>query len=373
MNTIGVREVQSRKDLRDFIYLPERVHKNNKNWLPPIYGDEWILYDPNKNKSFGYCDYITLLAFSEGHPVGRIMGLINHRYNELKNENHARFCFLECINDAEVSHSLISSVEKWAKGKGAAKIVGPLGFSDKDPQGAQIEGFELSPVIASPTNAAYLPGLIEKEGYVKKYDLVDYIAEIPDELPEVYKRALSRFKDRPGYELIEFRSKREIKPYILEVLQVMNDAYSEIYGFVPLTDREKNELAKRYMPILDPRFIKVFSINGRVVAFVIGMPDIADGLRKARGKIFPFGFIPILRSAKRTTKLLTLLGAVLEQYRGLGIDAMMGSSILKSAASSKMVTMESHLILEHNRKSRAEFERFGGKIVKRFRIFQKDI
>ncbi|HUS86293.1 MAG TPA: hypothetical protein VMW76_03550, partial [Bacteroidales bacterium] len=292
---------------------------------------------------------------------------------ELKGENHARFCVLECIDDAEVFHSLISRVEKWAREKGIGKIVGPLGFSDKDPQGAQIEGFELSSVIATPTNAAYLPDLIGKEGYIKKYDLVDYIAAIPDELPEVYKRALSRFRDRPGYELIEFKSKKEIKPYILEVLQVMNDTYSDIYGFVPLTDREKNDLAKRYMPILDPRFIKVFSIKGSVVAFVIGMPDIADGLRKANGKIFPFGFIPILRSAKRTTTLLMLLGAVKEQYRGLGIDAIMGSNILKSAASSKMVNMESHLILEHNKKSRAEFERLGGKIVKRFRIFQKDI
>ncbi|MBS0010087.1 MAG: hypothetical protein KFF49_01670, partial [Bacteroidales bacterium] len=183
----------------------------------------------------------------------------------------------------------------------------------------------------------------------------------------------SRVRSRPDYRIIEFRSKKEIKPYIIDILQLMNDTYSNIYGFVPLDDKEKQELAKRYMPILDPRFIKIFLINDKLAGFVIAMPDIARGLQKARGRLFPFGFIHILRSARKSTRLLMLLGAVKEEYRGLGIDAIMGASILASATKSRMTTLDSHLILEHNTRMRAEYERIGGKLVKRYRIYQKDL
>ncbi len=373
MGEITLTEVVSRKDLKRFIYLPEKVHRNNTNWLPPLLMDEWLLFDPKKNKSFEYCDHIRLLALKDGKVAGRIMGLVNRRYNEIQNEQHGRFCFLECYNDREVSHALINRVEEWARQKGLDKVIGPMGFSDKDPQGAQISGFEYSPVIAAPNNADYLPGLIEAEGYTRKIDLVDYMADIPEELPDLYKRVLSRFGNRQGYKIIEFRTKKDIKPMILDVLQVMNDAYSSIFGFVPLTDKEKKELAARYLPILDPRFIKAFSINDRVVGFVIAMPDLAEGLRKSRGRLFPFGFIHILRASKKSNNLQMLLGAILEEYRGLGLDVIMGAKILEEATRSRMKTLDSHLILEDNMKSRSEFDRINGKVVKTYRIYQKDL
>lgn len=373
MKRIEIRPVRSKKDLKEFIFLPEKIHSGNKNWLPPLYSDEWVLFNPRKNKSFNYCDHIMLLAFSEGKAAGRIMGIINKRYNELKNENHARFCFLESVNDPEVSHHLIKNVEDWAKSNGMDKIVGPLGFSDKDPQGLQIEGFEYPSVLAAPNNGSYLSQMVEKEGYNKKVDLVDYIADIPEEIPEVYKRVLSRIENRSDYRIIEFRKKKDMKPYIIDILQLMNETYSNIYGFVPLTDQEKQELARRYMPILDPRFIKVFAINEKLAGFIIAMPDIAPGLMKARGRLFPFGFIHILRAVRRSNNLLMLLGAVREEYRGLGIDAIMGVKILESATRSRMTTMDSHLILENNRRMRAEYERIGGRVVKRYRIYQKDL
>ncbi len=373
MNKIEIRPVRSRRDLKNFIFLPEKIHSENKNWLPPLYSDEWILFNTSKNKSFEYCDHIMLLAFLDRKPAGRIMGIINKRYNDLKNENHARFCFFDSINDPAVSNALINKVEEWAITKGMEKIVGPLGFSDKDPQGIQIEGFEYPSVLAAPNNGPYLSQLVEREGYTKKVDLVDYIAEIPEDIPEVYKRVLSRVESRPDYRIIEFSNKKELKPYIIDVLQVMNDTYSNIYGFVPLTDKEKEELAKRYMPILDPRFIKAFSIDKKLAGFVIAMPDIAPGLMKARGRLFPFGFIHILRAVHRSTNLLMLLGAVKEEYRGMGIDAIMGAKILETATRSRMTTLDSHLILENNTRMRAEYERIGGRVVKRYRIYQKDI
>ena len=139
---IDVREVKTRRDLKTFIYLPEKIHRDHHNWVPPIYMDEWKYFDPKKNKAFGYCQTILFLAFREGRPVGRIMGIINTRFNEYRNEKLGRFGFLETWEDQEVVHALLARVEEWARGLGMIRIVGPYGFSDQDPEGFLIEGFE---------------------------------------------------------------------------------------------------------------------------------------------------------------------------------------------------------------------------------------
>lgn len=373
MKDIVIQQVKSRRDLKRFIYLPEKVHKDNPMWMPPLFSDEWVLLDPKKNKSFSYCDFIQLLAYRGSEVVGRIMGLINRKYNQMKGEQTARFCFLECYNEEDISHRLIEAIEQWARTKGMSRIIGPYAFSDKDPQGCQISGFDTLSVIAAPNNGSYLPALIEKEGYSAETDLLEYVAKIPEKLPDIYMRIIERASRFENVEIIEFKTKREIKPYILDVLEVMNDTFSSIYGFVPLTDREKREFARRYLPILDPAFIKAARIGKELVGFVIAMPNLSSGMLKARGRLFPFGFIHILRSMKKSTDLLMLLGGVKEKYRGRGIDAIMGAKILESASRSRMLTLDSHLVLESNRRMRAEYERLDAEISKTFRIFQKQL
>lgn len=373
MKDVTIQEVRSRKDLKTFIYLPEKIHKSNPDWMPPLFSDEWVLLDPKKNKSFSYCDYIQLLAFRGSEPVGRIMGLINRKYNQMKDELTGRFCFLECYKEEDVSHALIGAIEDWARQKGMTKIIGPYAFSDKDPQGCQISGFDTLSVIAAPNNGSYLPFLIEKEGYSTEIDLVEYVAQIPDKLPEFYVKIIERVSSMENIEIVEFRTKKEIKPYIIDILEVMNDTFSSIYGFVPLTDREKRDFARRYLAILDPAFIKAVRIGNELVGFVIAMPNISRGVLKARGRIFPFGFVHILRSINKSTDLLMLLGGVKEKFRGKGIDAIMGAKILESAAKSRMLTLDSHLVLASNRRMRAEYERLGAEISKTFRIYQKQL
>lgn len=374
MGKIIVKEVLTKKDLRDFIYLPEKVHKDEPFWLPPLYSDEWLLFDSKKNKSYQYADTIMLLALKDDMPVGRIMGIINRRYNSIHDENHGRFCFMECYNDGKVFHALISVVEKWLKGRGMEKIVGPLGFSDKDPQGFQIEGFEYPQFMTSPNNSRYMPELIEKEGYTKKIDLVNYLGELPADLPEVYRKVLSRVDKTEEYRIVEFNSKKEMKPYIIDVLELMNDTFSEIYGFIPLTDGEKREFAARYLPILDPKFIKIVETPGReLVGFAIGMPDLSKGIREARGRLFPFGLLRILRDSRRSKKLLMMLGGVKKEYRGKGLDVLMGVKILQSGIRHNMHTLDSHLVLENNTRMRAEYERVGLRVVKKFRIYEKSL
>ncbi|MGB7295047.1 MAG: hypothetical protein WBC70_05605 [Candidatus Aminicenantales bacterium] len=372
---IDVREVRTRRDLKTFIHLPEKIHRGHRNWVHPIYMDEWKYFDPKKNKAFGYCQTILLLAFRDGRAVGRIMGIINTRFNEYRKEKLGRFGFLETWEDQEVVHALLGRVEEWARGLGMIRIVGPYGFSDQDPEGFLIEGFERRATIATYSNYEWLPRLVENEGYTKDIDYFVYKLDVPREFPEFYKKIFERTARKGVFKVVEFRKRKELKPWIRPVLSLMNECYtgSDIYGFAPLEEKEMDDLAKRYMPILDPRFIKVVAKDGEPVAFVVGIPDMTEGIQKARGRLFPFGFIHILRAAKKTRQLDLLLGAVSEKYRGQGLDVFMGTRMIQSAQEAGMEFMDSHHEMETNVRVRAEMERMGGQIYKRFRIFQKNL
>lgn len=368
---IVLKEVKARKDLGKFIYYPASNHKNHDAWIPSIYPDDWKFFDPRKNKSFSYSDTVLLLAIKNGKTVGRIMGLINKRYNEIHKENHARFAFMECEDHAEIAHSLLQYVENWARQKGMEKIIGPMGFSDKDPQGFLIEGFEHRAVLETACNHPYMVELIENEGYEKKVDLNDYLIKVPDKMPELYTRIYSRLINNGEFKLVEFKSTKELKRFIIPVLQLMNETYGKIYGYVPLSEKEMQEYAKRYLPILDPDFCKVVTKDEKVIGFVIAMPDLGEGLKKAKGRLYPFGIFKILISMKRTKHLVLLLGAIQSQFRGMGTDALMAVKILETAMKRGMTTIESHLILETNTKMTAEVIKAGGKEFKKFRIYSK--
>ena len=372
---IIIKEVKSPRDLREFVLLPSKVHRDNSNWVPPIYLDDFSFFNPGRNSSFSYCDHIRLLAYRNGEVAGRIMGLINHRYNERKNENNARFSYLETYNDQEVVHALISRVEDWARLLGAEKIVGPLGFSDKEPQGYMIEGFGQPISLATNCNLPYQVSLLENEGYTPEVNLLAYKTPINDQLPPVYRRILPRLEIlNNGFQLREFRNRLELRRYIKPVLRLTNKAFEDIYGSMPYEEKEMNEFANRFILFLNPNFVKVVEDrHGQVVAFVVGMSDISKGIKKAGGKVLPFGIFTMLRSGRRSNQLNLMLGAVEERYRGRGLDVMMALKLLKSARERGKEVMDSHLILEDNFKMRAEVERIGGEIYKRYRIYQKKL
>lgn len=372
---LQIREIKNRKDLKRFIYLPEKIHAKHKNWVHPIYMDEWNYFNPKKNKYFSYCDTILLLALRDEKPVGRIMGIINSRYNEQRKEKAARFANIEAWEDREVVHALLSQVEDWARKKGMTRIIGPYGFSDQDPEGFLIQGFENRATIATYYNFEWMPSLVEKEGYTKDVDYFVYRLDVPKEIPDFYKRIYERIKKRGKFEIVEFRKKKELKPWIIPVLSLMNECYtgSNIYGYTPLDEKEMNDLAKKYLPVLNPRFVKAVVREKEVVGFIVGIPDMTEGIQKARGRLLPFGFIKILRAARKTKQLDLLLGAIKEKYRGMGIDVLMGVKMILSAHEAGLEIMDTHHELESNVKVRAEMEKMGGKLYKRFRVYQKKL
>lgn len=372
---IAIKEVKSRTDLKEFIFLPEKIHKNHHNWVPPIYIDEWTYFNPKKNHSFSHCDHIMLLALKNNIAVGRCMGIIHKHYNEKNNEKNARFSYIETYNDPEVFHLLIKYLSDWAKEKGMDKLVGPLAFSDKDPQGFLIDGYNEPVVIASNCNYKYMVNLTQNEGFKKMVDLVVYKIKIPNEFPPIYSKVDERFKrNNSNLKVIEFKSRKKVKPFIRPVLKLINTTFSNIYGFTPFNEKEMDDFANRYLYLINPNFIKV-AINeyNEVIGTIIGMSDISKGVQKAKGRLFPLGFFHILRAGSKSKQLNLLLGAVDWRYQGRGISVLMGIKMIESAKKMKKTVIDSHLELELNTKVRAEMERMGGEVYKRYRIFEKPL
>ena len=373
-NDIRLLTVSDKKSLKRFIYLPAELYRDQPNWVPPIYMDEWKFHDPAQNPSLQTADTIRLLAYRDDKPVGRVMGIINHKYNEAQGEYTARFFQFDLINDAAVAQALLEAVSQWARAKGMNKLIGPYGFSDKDPQGLQVEGFEQLPVIATPTNPSYIPPLVEQLGFVKHLDCVSFQLAVPERVPELYEKIHERAVRNMQVKVLSFRSKREMKPYIVPVFRLVNETYAPLFGFVPMSETEMKRMAAQYMPVLDPAFVKcVLNNKDELIAFIIGMPDMSDGIRKAKGKLFPFGFLHMLAAARKTKQLDLMLGAIRQDYRGRGLNALLGTELMRAASKRGFKVMDSHLVLEENRLMCAEYEKMGGKVYKRYRVYGKDL
>ncbi len=371
--SLEIREVAGRKDLKTFIFLPVKIHAGRPNWVPPVYMDDKKYFNPQKNKAFTYCDVIMLLAFREGKPVGRIMGIINRRFNEFRGTKIIRFGYIEAFEDREVVNALVGRIEDWGRRKGMTDIIGPYGFSDQDPEGFMIEGFENRATIATYFNTEWMPGYVADLGYVKDIDYFVYKLEVPKEMPELYKALYERIMRRGSFRILEFKTRKELKPWIVPIFSLMNECYinNNIYGYTPLDEKEMHDLAKRYLPVVDPRFVKAVLHGDEVASFIIAIPDMSAGIQKCRGHLFPFGFIHVLRAAKKTKQLDLLLGAIKEKYRGYGLDALMGFKTFESAWEAGYEILDTHHEMEANVRVRAEMERMGGKKYKLFRVYKK--
>ncbi len=371
---LRIQKIKSNKELDNFIQLPAKLYKNEPRWVQPLYVDEYQFHDPEKNPALAYAIVERWLLYKNDKPIGRIMGIIHQEYNRLHQEKTARFFNMDCVNDPEVASMLIKTVEEWAVDHQMNQLIGPFGFSDKDPQGFQVEGLDHLPVIATPAHPAYMPVLLERLGYGKYFDCVSYRIPIPGVLPPLYQRVLTRTRQNKQFHLLEFYSRKKLKPYILPVFQLINETYASLFGFVPMSEAEIEKMARQYLPILNPSFVKaVVDDKGTLLSFVVAMPDLSKGLQKANGRLFPFGLLYILSAMRKSKQLNLLLGAVREGYRGKGLDVYMAMALIQTAAAKKMTHMDSHLILETNHTMRAECEKLGGELYKRFRVYIKQL
>ncbi len=354
-----------------YLDLANRVG-DRPNRVPPLWGDERAFHDTRRNKVLAACAHVRFIARIGERPVGRIMGIIHHAHNARTQECVARFYQLDCVRDEQVAHALLNAVQGWAREQGMERLIGPFGLSDKDPQGLQVEGFEHMPVIATPTNADWLPPMVEACGFAKLIDAVSYRVEVPRAAPALHEAISRRVLGTGAFRLLPLRSRRELKPWVVPVLRLVNSTYGGLYGFEPMTEVEMKRLAGQYMHVLDPALVKVLvDTAGEPVAFVVAMADMSEGLRKAGGRLFPFGWWHIIRCMRRSRQLDLLLGAVRPDLQGRGLTCALGIALLETARGRGFTHMDSHLVLETNQRMRAELERLNGTVWKRYRIYQK--
>jgi hypothetical protein len=371
---ITIKQVESPKQLKQFVYLAEKLNAHRKDWVPPLYSDDLRVLDSRKNPAQKYCDSILLFACDGDKIVGRIAGIINKRYNESAKVKMARFGWLETPDNIEITRALLDAVEKWAKQMGMNRLVGPMGFTEEDSEGFIYEGYHETPSIGCIQNEPYMNVHMEKLGFQKEIDWFVYKVDVAGAMTPLYERFYERASQSKLYRLLEFKKKSELKPYIQPIFKLMNEAFVTLYGFSPLTEHDVEDMANRYMPLLDPRFIKAaVTPENEVIAFIISIPNMAPGFLKARGRLLPFGIFHILAAGRKSKQLDNYLGAVKEEYRGKGADALIGYAQLKAAKAAGFTFIDTHHEMEENLKVRAESERAGGVIYKRYRLFYKVI
>ena len=300
------------------------------------------------------------------------MGIIHHPYNARMGARTVRFSHFDCMEDEVAAHALLAAVADWGREKGMSEIVGPFGFSDKDPEGLMIEGFDALPILVTATNLSYLPRFVVSAGFKKKTDCLDFLINLERDVPEVFPRIYERISRNPAFRLLEFSKTQALKPWIPEVFRLVNTAYADLYGFQPMDEAEIKALADRYLPLLDPRFVKiVIDSSNQVAGFVAGIPNMSRGIQRSKGYVFPLGILHILWAARKSRQLDLMLGAVAPEYRGRGLDVLMGWPLIQSARKAGIRTFETHLVLESNERMLAEYARLGARLHKRFRIYQK--
>jgi hypothetical protein len=371
--SIEIKHVTTMKQRQIYLDLPYRLHRDHVLWVPPLRMFEKNYIDPKRNLHLNHSDIALFTAFEGGVPAGRVMGIVNRKLNSIWSVKEARFCNFESVKSKSVSRLLLDAVESWAREKGMDHVTGPLGFSNQDPQGFLVEGFEQSPSVNTIYNFEYIPGLIEAAGYVKEIDYLTYRIPIEESVTPLVEKIAERITKKNTMNLLEFHHKGDARRYLPRILRFMNETYTSIYGFIPLSEKNIRKAVRLYSFILEPAFLKILFEDSEIIAFILGIRDVTEGFRRAHGRLIPFGLYHIKNAQKRTRRLDLLLGAIREDYRGKGLDTLLGISMVKSAQKLLMEYGDSHNVAETNKKMCAEMERIGSTVYKRHRVYRKNL
>lgn len=375
---ITIQKVSCKSELRTFIRFNYQMYKENPYSVPDLYDDMLNTFNKKKNAAFEFCEADYFLAYREGRVVGRVAAIINHRANQTWNKKSVRFGWIDFIDDPEVSNALLNTVETWGKERGMEEIQGPLGFTDFDAEGMLVEGFDQLSTMATIYNHPYYPTHLEKLGYEKEADWVEYKIYIPESIPEKHQRISDIVQKKYNLRILKYRSSRKLaKEYGKAIFELMNEAYRELYGYSALSQRQIDQYVKMYLPIIDLRMVPlVVDANNQLVAVGISMPSLSKALQKAHGRLLPFGWFHLLKALftkKRAKMLDLLLVAVKPEYQNKGINALLFSDLIPVYQQLGFIFAESNPELEMNGKVQAQWEYFKTEQHKRRRAFVKKI
>lgn len=370
--TLHISELDTtdRRAVNRFIDLPFRLYRDNPYWVPPIVDDTRLMLNRRKNPYYAHSDAAFFVAERDGRPVGQIAALENRHYNAHWQSQTANFYLFDCEDDPEAARGLFGAVETWAKARGLTKIVGSKGFLQGDGLGILVEGFDHHPAIGIPYNHAYYGPLIEGAGYGTQRDFMSLYLPGQPKLPERVFEIAEKMKARRGFSIKTFANKAELREWIPRIVQIYNDAFEGNWEFNPVTEAEAKVIGDRLMQVGEPRLIKLVMKGDTIAGFLFGFPDLSDGIRRAKGRLFPLGWLWILREFKRT-RWLNLMGAgILAPYRGLGVNAILYAEMFRTISDGRFEHADI-VQIEETVLTLDDALRMGATIYKKHRIYEK--
>ncbi|MCD6285074.1 MAG: hypothetical protein J7M39_04075, partial [Anaerolineae bacterium] len=315
-----IREIdtRNRRDVRKFIQLPFELYRNSPEWTPPLVSSVKLTLDRRRHPFYSDSAAAFFLAEEGESVVGRIAVLDNRRYNNYIQGKVAFFYHFDTIEDGSVVEGLFAAAKAWAGKRGLEVLKGPKGFVRSDAYGVLIEGFEHSASMGIPYNFSYYPSLLERIGAEKEVDYFTGYMIAQDELPERLFRLAEQIKARRGFWVKNFTTKRELRTWIPRIQEVNNRAFTQVWGYYPVDDAEIRMIGQQLLEVSDPRLLKVVMKEDEIAGFAFVFPDVSEALRKVRGRLFPFGWVPALVSLRTTHSLLANEGGLLPKYTAAG-------------------------------------------------------
>lgn len=377
--SLEIRQVYAndKKQLRQFILFPEKLYKHNPYYVPNLVFDEMDTLNPSKNPASDFCDQVLYMAYKDGKPVGRIAGIINRWANERWKHDEVRFGWFDTIDDKEVSAALIAKVEAFGKAHGMTHIVGPLGFTDFDPEGMLIEGYDQQSTMPLIYNYPYYVSHIEALGFKKDADWLEYRITVPEVIPEKFERVAKIVAEKNNFKIRPVTRKIIRKEdYATKLFAVITDTYKDLYEYTMLPDNLADKYIGFYLKILDLRYISsIENDKGEIVAFGVTMPSIADALIKSRGRLLPFGWWHLLKALfiKHSEGAELLLMGARADVRKTGVTALLVCDMFHKYQKMGVKWAESNAELEDNYSIRNHFEAFERIQHKRRRSYKKEI
>lgn len=374
---IEVRQLSTkRSDLSRFIKFGIDLYDGNPYFVPPLIWDEIGTLSPTKNPAFEFCQSAYFMAYRDGKPVGRIAGIINSVVNERTATKTMRFGFCDFIDDDEVVDALFSAAEKWGKSKGMNAISGPLGFTDMDREGLLIEGFDQVSTMATNYNHPYYQKQLERLGFTKEVDWVEFRVKVPEQTPEKMERISNIVKMRTGVHVGKFKSIKEVADkYGEAIFELINLAYDKLHGYSPLTPRQIQHYIGMYLPIVRlEQTSLLLDKDEKLVGVGLVMPSLSQALIKSRGRLFPLGWYHLLKALKGHNDVVDLLlVAIHPDYQGKGVNALLFSHLVPEFIKSRYLYAESNPELEMNGRMQSQWEYFDYDQNKRRRLYHKDM
>jgi len=373
---VNIVEVKTKKQQKLFVDFPTKMYKDNKCYVPLLRGDELGIFSPKKNVCCDECDAVFFLAYKGDELVGRVAGIIQKVYNLKTGTKKARFSRFVCVDDSEVASALFKAVEQWALSKGMDTVHGPLGFHDLEREGLLIEGFDRLATFEQNYNAPYYQKLIEDCGYVKDADYVSFRIKLPEKSNERLTKLCDLVLKRYKLHIVTAKSKMEyIKKYKDRIFDLIDEAYSDLYGVIPYNDKLRKQIIDQFKLIIKlPYLVSIADEEDNLIAFGFALPSMAEAVQKCKGRLFPTGAFRILHQSNHCSVADFGLVAVKKEFQGKGVTAIILDYIINKAKVVGVDTIETNHSLETNHKILQTWKNFDDvEQHKRLRCFTKSL